>query len=97
VVVQAICDRVPHACLWGLTNYERLQAQARLRLADASKTGPDHSDLCQKSPNFAQKTLSFYGELFSRVPTSNSSARAPVLIAFQIDNLGIELAVFTYR
>ena len=48
-------------------------------------------------PNFSQKTLSFCGEPFSRALTLNSSARMPISIAFQIDNLGIELAVFTYR
>jgi hypothetical protein len=48
-------------------------------------------------PNFAQKILSVYGQPFSRVLTPNSSVSLPVSIAFQVDDFGIELAVFSDR
>jgi hypothetical protein len=51
---------------------------------------PEIAQLCAKNP----LTLS---AAFSRVLTPNSSVSLPISIAFQHDNPGIELAVFTDR
>jgi hypothetical protein len=62
----------------------------------AFKQPQDRQRLLQIA-QFCAKILSVYGQPFSRVLTPNSSVSLPISIAFQHDNPGIELAVFTDR